>query len=160
MPTTRLARRRTPLPMIFGSRFPDVTDIMDEALSLFPTFPELTSFQSTGIFPAVNMSEDAVGYTITAELPGLTENDVKVDFTNGVLTISGEKIEEHSNKENGTRYHIWERKAGTFQRSFPFPGLIAEDKIVADFKNGVLNIHLPKAPEEQEKTRSIKINAK
>lgn len=160
MPTTRLARRRTPLPMIFGSRFPDVTDIMDEALSLFPTFPELTSFQSTGIFPAVNMSEDAVGYTITAELPGLAENDVKVDFTNGVLTISGEKIEEHSNKENGTRYHIWERKAGTFQRSFPFPGLIAEDKIVADFKNGVLNIHLPKAPEEQEKTRSIKINAK
>lgn len=160
MPTTRLARRRTPLPMIFGSRFPDVTDIMDEALSLFPAFPELTSFQSTGIFPAVNMSEDAVGYTITAELPGLAENDVKVDFTNGVLTISGEKTEEHSNKENGTRYHIWERKAGTFQRSFPFPGLIAEDKIVADFKNGVLNIHLPKAPEEQEKTRSIKINAK
>lgn len=160
MPTTRLARRRTPLPMIFGSRFPDVTDIMDEALSLFPAFPELTSFQSTGIFPAVNMSEDAVGYTITAELPGLAENDVKVDFTNGVLTISGEKTEEHSNKENGTRYHIWERKAGTFQRSFPFPGLIAEDKIVADFKNGVLKIHLPKAPEEQEKTRSIKINAK
>lgn len=160
MPATRLARRRTPLPMIFGSRFPDVTDIMDEALSLFPSFPELTSFQSTGIFPAVNMTEDAAGYTITAELPGLTENDVKVDFTNGVLTISGEKTEEHSNKENGTKYHIWERKAGTFQRSFPFPGLIAEDKIVADFKNGVLNIHLPKAPEEQEKTRSIKINAK
>lgn len=160
MPTNRLARRRTPVPMIFGSRLPDVTDIMDEALSFLPALPELASFPSTGIFPAVNMSEDALGYTITAELPGLTEHDVKVDFTNGVLTISGEKTEEHSNKENGLKYHIWERKAGTFQRSFPFPGLIAEDKIVADFKNGVLNIHLPKAPEEQEKTRSIKINAK
>ena len=160
MPTSRLARRRTPIPMVFGSRFPDVTDIMDEALSLLPVFPELTSFPSTGIFPLVNMSEDSLGYTISAELPGLTENDVKVDFTNGVLTISGEKTEEHTNKENGLKYHIWERKAGTFQRSFPFPGLIAEDKIVADFKNGVLNIHLPKAPEEQEKTRSIKINAK
>jgi len=159
MPTTRLARRRTPLPMIFGSRFPDVTDIMDEALSLFPAFPELASFPPAALFPVVNMTEDAAGYTITAELPGLVENDVKVDFTNGVLTISGEKIEEH-NKENGIRYHIWERKAGSFQRSFPFPGLIAEDKIVADFKNGVLKIHLPKAPEEQEKTRSIKINAK
>jgi HSP20 family protein len=160
MPTTRLARRRTPMPMIFGSRFPDVTDIMDEALSLFPAFPELTSFPPAALFPVVNMTEDAAGYTITAELPGLAENDVKVDFTNGVLTISGEKIEEHNNKENGIRYHIWERKAGSFQRSFPFPGLIAEDKIVADFKNGVLKIHLPKAPEEQEKTRSIKINAK
>jgi HSP20 family molecular chaperone IbpA len=160
MPTTRLARRRTPIPMIFGSRFPDVTDIMDEALSLFPAFPELTSFPPSGIFPVVNLSEDALGYTITAELPGLTEKEVKVDFTNGVLTISGEKIEEHSNKENGTRYHIWERRAGSFQRSFPFPGGIAEDKIVADFKNGLLNIHLPKAPEEQEKKLSIKINAK
>ena len=159
MPTTRLARRRTPLPMIFGSRFPDVADIMDEALSLFPGFPELTSFPPAGIFPAVNMIEDTTGYTITAELPGLAENDVKVDFTNGVLTISGEKSEEHGKKDNGIRYHIWERKSGTFQRSFPFPGLIAEDKIVADFKDGVLNIHLPKAPEEQEKTRSIKINA-
>jgi HSP20 family protein len=160
MPTNRLARRRTPVPMIFGSRFPDVTDIMDEALSLLPAFPELSSFPSTGIFPSVNMSEDAHGYTISAELPGLTEKDVKVDFTNGVLTISGEKAEQYNSKENGLKYHIWERKAGTFQRSFPFPGLIAEDKIVADFKDGVLNIHLPKAPEEQEKTRSIKINAK
>jgi HSP20 family protein len=106
------------------------------------------------------MSEDALGYTITAELPGLTENDVKVNFTNGVLTISGEKAEQHGTRENGLKYHIWERKAGTFQRSFPFPGLIAEDKIVADFTNGLLNIHLPKVPEEQEKTRSIKINAK
>jgi HSP20 family protein len=146
--------------MVFGSRFPGVTDIMDEALSLLPVFPELTSFPPTGIFPVVNMSEDVLGYTISAELPGLTENDVKVDFTNGVLTISGEKTEEHSNKENGLKYHLWERKSGTFQRSFPFPGLIAEDKIVADFKNGVLSIHLPKAPEEQEKTRSIKINVK
>src|SRR5436309_4381784 len=155
MTTTRLAHRRTPVPMIFGSRFPDVTDIFDQALSLFPGFPELTEFPAPGLFPAVNMSEDTAGYTVTAELPGLAEKDVKVDFTGGVLTISGEKIEERTNKENGIRYHIWERRAGNFQRSFPFPGGIAEDKIVADFKDGVLSVYLPKAPEEQEKTRSI-----
>lgn len=161
-PTTRLARRRTlPLPMIFGeTRFPELSEMMDNALELFPELSRLTQFAPTALFPVVNVSEDATGFTVTAELPGLTEKEVNVDFTDGVLTIKGEKIEEHKGKEDGTRYHIWERRSGSFQRSFPFPGGISDDKIAADFSNGVLNIRLPKAPEEQEKSRSIKINAK
>jgi HSP20 family protein len=88
------------------------------------------------------------------------EKDLHVDFTDGVLTIKGEKIEEHTGKENGKKYHVWERKTGNFLRSFPFPGGIADDKITAEFKDGVLTIDLPKAPEEQEIRRPIKINAK
>lgn len=160
MPTTRLARRRAPVPMIFGSRFPDVADLMNDALSFLPEFPELTQLPITEVFPAVNVSEDSTGFTISAELAGFADEDVKVDFIDGVLTISGEKREERTGKEDGIKYHIWERRSGTFQRSFPFPGGIAEDKITAEFKNGVLNVRLPKATHAQEKKRSIKINAK
>jgi HSP20 family molecular chaperone IbpA len=161
-PTTRLARRRPmPLPQIFSStRFPDIAQLMDNAMSLLPDLPELTEFTQTQLFPPVNVSESTNAFSVTAELPGLAENDVKVEFTDGVLTIRGDKIEEHTAKEDGTKYHIWERRSGSFQRSFPFPGGVAEDKITADFKDGVLTIQLPKATEEQAKRRSIRINSK
>lgn len=85
---------------------------------------------------------------------------VLTPFSDGILTIQGDKSQERTEKEDGTKYHIWERRSGTFQRSFPFPGGVAEDKITADFKDGVLIIQLPKAAEEQAKRHSIKINAK
>ena len=160
-PTTKLARRRTlPLPMIFGqTRLPDLVDLMDN-LEFFPEVPELAQFIPAGLFPAVNIVEESARFVVTAELPGLTEKDVKIDFTDGVLTIKGEKADEHSLKENGNRYHIWERRYGSVQRSFPVPGGIADDKITADFKDGLLTVYLSKAPVEHEKGRSIKINAK
>jgi HSP20 family protein len=150
-----------PLSQIFGpSRFADVAQMMENALGLLPEFPELTEVTQPGLFPVVNVTENPNSFTVTAELPGLTQNDVHVDFTDGVLSIRGEKTQERTEKEDGTKYHIWERRSGNFQRSFPFPGGIADDKITADFKDGVLTILLPKAAEEQAKRRSIKINAK
>jgi HSP20 family protein len=125
-----------------------------------PELPEITELTQAHLFPAVNVRESPNAFTVTAELPGLAENDVKVDFTDGVLTIHGDKTQERAEKEDGMKYHIWERRSGSFQRSFPFPGGVAEDKITADFKNGVLTIQLPKAAEEQAKRHSIKINAK
>ncbi len=85
---------------------------------------------------------------------------MRVDFSNGILSIQGDKTDERTEKEDGTKYHIWERRSGSFQRSFPFPGGVAEDKISADFKDGLLTIQLPKATEEQAKRHTIKINAK
>lgn len=158
----RLAwRRPLPLPQIFSpTRFPDVGQIMENALGLFPDLPEMTDLTRMGVFPAVNVSESPASFTITAELPGLTANDVSVDFSNGILSIQGDKTEGRTEKDDGTKYHIWERRSGSFQRSFPFPGGVAEDKITADFKDGVLTVELPKAAEEQTKRHSIKINAK
>lgn len=160
--TTRITRRRPmPLSQIFGpSRFPDVGQMMDNAFALFPEFPEMTELTPPGLFPVVNVTENPTSFTVTAELPGLSQNDVRVDFTDGVLSIQGDKTQERTEKEDGTKYHIWERRSGSFQRSFPFPGGIADDKITADFKDGVLTILLPKAAEEQAKRRSIKINTK
>ncbi len=161
-PTTRLARRRAlPLPQIFGpTRFPDVAEMMENALALFPELPDMTELTRAGVFPAVNVTENPASFLITAELPGLTADDVRVDFSDGILTIQGDKTQERTEKENGTKYHIWERRSGSFQRSFPFPGGVAEDKNTADFKDGVLTIQLPKAAEDQAKRHSIKVNAK
>ena len=161
-PTTRLARRRPlPLPQIFGpTRFPDVAQMMENALALFPELPDMTELTRAAVFPAVNVTENPASFLITAELPGLAADDVRVDFSDGILTIQGDKTQERTEKEDGTKYHIWERRSGSFQRSFPFPGGVAEDKITADFKDGVLTIQLPKAAEEQAKRHSIKINAK
>jgi HSP20 family protein len=150
-----------PLPQIFGpTRFPDVAQMMENALALFPEFPEMTELSQAQLFPVVNVTENATNFIMTAELPGLAANDVRVDFADGILTIQGDKTQERTEKEDGTKYHIWERRSGSFQRSFPFPGGVAEDKITADFKDGVLTIQLPKAAEEQAKRHSIKINAK
>lgn len=160
MATNRLARRPASLPMIFSSRFPEVTDLMNDAFSLLPEFTDIAQLPAPVVFPAVNLSEDSTGFTVAAELAGLADEDVKVDFTDGVLTISGEKTDERTGKKDGTKYHMWERRAGSFQRSFPFPGGIAEDKITAEFKGGVLTVRLPKAPEVQGRKHSIKINAK
>ena len=159
---TRVARRRpTALPQIFASTgFPQVAQMMENALGLFPEFPGMTELTQAGLFPTVNVTEAPTTFTVTAELPGLAADDVRVDFTDGVLTIQGDKTEERTEKEDGTKYHIWERRSGSFQRSFPFPGGVAGDKITADMKDGVLTVQLPKATQEQARRRSIKINPK
>src|ERR1035437_594050 len=102
-PSTRIARRRpTSLPQIVASpRFPDVAQMMENAIGLFPEFPGRTELTQVGLFPTVNVTEDPTTFTVTAELPGLAADDVRVDFTDGVLTIQGDKTEERTGKEDG-----------------------------------------------------------
>lgn len=161
-PVTRVVRRRlAPLPQVFASSgLPDVSQMLENALGFFPEISGVTELTKAGPFPTVNVTEDPTAFTVTAELPGLAVDDVDVDFTDGVLTIQGDKTEERTEKENGTKYHVWERRSGTFQRSFPFPGGVSGDKITADMKDGVLTIQLPKATQEQARRRAIKINEK
>ena len=105
--------------------------------------------------PAVDIADTEKGYEITAELPGMDEKNVEVKFTNGVLTVKGEKQEEK--KENSKDYHLSERRYGSFQRSFTVPDGVDAEKIEATFKNGVLTITLPKTPEAQKKEKQIAI---
>jgi len=133
---------------------------MENALATFPEMTSLFEVPSFGVFPAVNMTENTTGYTVTAELPGLNADDVHIDFTDGVLTIEGEKTEERTEKEDGQKLHVMERRSGSFQRAFPFPGGIAEDKIAAEFKDGILTVQLPKTTETQSKRRPITITKK
>ncbi len=105
--------------------------------------------------PAVDIVDTEKSYQITAELPGMDEKNVEVKFSNGVLTIKGEKNEVKEEKQKD--YHLSERRYGAFQRSFTVPDGIDAEKIEATFKNGVLTVDLPKTPEAQKKEKQIAI---
>lgn len=105
--------------------------------------------------PAVNVEETAEELVLTAELPGLTDDDIEIELENSVLTIRGEKAAEREEGDESKKYHVWERSYGSFQRSFTLPRTIAADKIEADFENGVLHVRMPKAPEAKGRRIAI-----
>ena len=141
--------------------------------STFASWPELDLFSNrlsrvfgnawdtpepTGTWiPAVNVEESADELLLTAELPGMREEDVNVDIENNILTIRGEKREAREGEGEGRRYHVWERQYGSFHRAFTLPRSVEADAIRADFDGGVLTVHLPKSPEA--KSRAIQISA-
>ena len=93
--------------------------------------------------PAVDISESDAEYLIKAELPEISKNDVKVSVHEGVLSFQGERKQEK--EEKGKRFHRVERCYGSFERSFTLPPNVDERAVTAEFKDGVLNIHLPKS---------------
>jgi len=105
--------------------------------------------------PAVDVRENEKEYQMEAELPGLTEKDIEVKIENGVLTISSKK--EESREENEKGYLRKERKQFSFCRSFSLPENTDADKISATFKNGLLNVTIPKAPEAKPKMIEVKV---
>ncbi len=111
-----------------------------------------------GHVPKVETAEDDKQFEITVELPGVDEKDVAVSVDDGMLTIKGEKKSEREEKKKD--YHLTERSYGSFQRSFRLPENAAQDKISADFENGVLKIALPKSAGGKTGVRTISITKK
>ncbi len=105
--------------------------------------------------PAVDLTEEATGYKISAELPGMTEKDIDVSVSGDVVTLKGEKRQEREDKTEN--YHISERSYGSFQRSFYIPEGVDRDKIAAEFSKGVLTLTLPKSPEAQTASKKIEV---
>jgi HSP20 family protein len=103
--------------------------------------------------PAVDISEDDKEYTIKAELPGMHKDDVRVTVEGGVLSIAGERKAEK--EEKNKRYHRTERSYGSFTRSFTLPEGASGEKVTADFKDGILIVHLQK--DEKAKPKSIEV---
>jgi HSP20 family protein len=103
--------------------------------------------------PVVDIVEDENEYFIKAELPEVNKADVKVTVQNEVLTISGERLFE--NEEKGKTYHRIERAHGRFVRRFTLPEDADGGKVSAEFRDGVLRVHLPKS--EKSKPRSIEV---
>jgi len=109
----------------------------------------------TGIFPHLDLSEGDMEFKVTAEMPGLDENDVRVSFNKGVLSISGEKRQENEVKDR--RYHRIERSYGSFRREVEIPYEVEEDKITATFKKGVLTVVLPKSTRPESIGKRIQV---
>lgn len=106
-------------------------------------------------YPVVDVTEDDNAYHVHMELPGMSKEDVKISFRDDVLMINGEKkFEETEEKKN---YHHYERRYGKFQRAFRINSDVIIDKIDANFKDGVLNIDLPKAEIAKPKEIEVKV---
>lgn len=122
----------------------------DDALSNFP-------MREAGRWvPPVSVSETSDELLLTAELPGMTEDDISIDLENNVLTVSGQKNEVREEGDEERRYHVYERHFGSFNRSFTLPRTVDPNDIRATFDNGILTVKMPKVAEA--KGRKIEIS--
>jgi HSP20 family protein len=100
--------------------------------------------------PAMDLVEDDDHYVLRADLPGLGPDDVKLELEDGVLTVSGERKSEHTERKEG--YHRVERAYGAFSRTLTLPDGVEPERIEARFEQGVLEVRIPK-PEERKPHR-------
>ncbi len=105
--------------------------------------------------PLVDVVEQEKEYLIKAELPEVRREDVKVTVQNDVLSIAGERLREK--EEKGKKFHRIERAYGSFSRSFTLPEDADPAKINAEFKNGVLIVHLAKSEKARPKTVEVTV---
>jgi HSP20 family protein len=104
--------------------------------------------------PAMDVVETNDHFVLRADLPGLSENDVKIEVEANVLTVSGERKSEHEQESEG--YYRVERAFGSFSRSLTLPEGVDADGIQASFDSGVLEVRIPKP--EQQKPRKVQIS--
>ena len=132
--------------------FDDVEKMINQAFGHSSLNKELTSH----VQPLLDVYETDSTIEVSVDLPGVEKKDVEVNVSNGFLTISGERKKTAGESTEG---RIWQETSfGTFKRSFELTDAVVEDKIKAQFKNGVLKISLPKAEEVKPAVRNISVS--
>jgi HSP20 family protein len=106
-------------------------------------------------WPSVDLVETQDTIRVTAELPGVEEQDVEVTLDGNTLLLRGEKRREETREEDG--WHHTERSFGSFQRAIPLPAEVQEDAVSAQFRKGVLTVTLPKTERARSRTRRIEV---
>jgi HSP20 family protein len=139
--------------------FRELEDIQTRLNRVFNEAP-LRRTDDDGVFfadwaPPVDIQETDKEYLIKAELPEVRKENVKVEMLDGVLTIEGERTQEK--EERGKKFHKVERGYGKFVRQFALPTEVEAAKVQADFKDGMLNVHLPKSAAAKPKTIEVKV---
>ncbi|HYA13460.1 MAG TPA: Hsp20/alpha crystallin family protein [Syntrophales bacterium] len=117
------------------------------------SFPRLRVTATEDIMPDVDMFEDGGDIVVKAELPGIKKEDLEVTLTDDAITISGEKKKEEEIKKKD--YYKWERSYGSFYRTLSLPAEVQADKVKSTFKDGVLEIRMPKS--EKAKSKEVKV---
>jgi HSP20 family protein len=143
-PFREMEEMQNRLLTLFGRRWPALRVQPDEEFALMEWLPP------------VDIEEDNREYIVKAELPGMKKEEVKLKVEGGTLTISGERKAEKEEKDK--KYHRLERSYGTFQRSFTLPEGTQPEKISAEFKDGVLLVHLPKDEKAKPKAIEVTVN--
>jgi HSP20 family protein len=141
--------------------FKDVREMQSRFANLFNRMPvkrEIGKEEALGMaewMPAVDIVEDEKEYLIKAELPEVRRDDVKVTVQDGVLALAGER--KFEKEEKGRKFHRVERAFGSFNRTFELPTDANAGKITAEFKDGLLKVHLPKSEEAKPRSVEVKI---
>jgi HSP20 family protein len=106
--------------------------------------------------PRGDISENDGAFVIKAEIPGVSKANVKMTLENGVLTLQGERRQEH--EEKGLRFHRVERSYGNFIRSFTLPNNVDSQGLKAHFHDGLLEVDIPKTPETQSSSITVPVD--
>lgn len=143
----------------YSSRFGEMERLFDDFIQhrLFaPSWmPRLMFSDSPDVFTSVDMFEEGGDLIIKAEMPGLKKDEISIDFSDDVVTISGEKKSEEKTERKD--YYCVERSFGSFSRKLRLPIEIQIDKTRAQFKDGVLEIRMPKSETAKQKVRKIAV---
>ena len=137
-----------------------MVNIQEEMNRLFNAYfsrsPERREGKSLVLHPSVDICETEEEISVLVEIPGMKKEDIAVSIQDNVLTISGEKKQEEEKKD--VNYHRVERMYGSFERSFSLPTAVQVDKIKASYKDGVLNVTLPKSEEAKPKEIDVSVS--
>ena len=117
--------------------------------------PSLPSWWGRELTPGVDVFETDTDVVVKAEIPGVDKKELDISITDNDVTIKGEAMKDEEVREEG--YYRRERRYGSFSRTVPLPGPVETDKAKASFKDGVLEIRIPKTPEEQAKVTKIEV---
>jgi HSP20 family protein len=135
----------------------ELSTIQNEMNRLFNTFFEAPAPGNSATLrrwvPAMDLVETEEDFVLRADLPGLSEEDVKIEFEDNVLSISGERKAEHEERKEG--YYRVERSSGSFSRALTLPEGVDPEAVKASFDRGVLEVRIPKP--EQRKPRKVAI---
>ena len=132
--------------------FDDVNQMISQAFS----YPVELAYESQSFSPFMNVNESDLEYTVSMDLPGVDKKDVEVHISEGIVTVMGERKNSQQGKDNS---YIWQETShGTFRRSFELSNAVEGDKIRARYKNGVLNITIPKVEEVKPEVKKISIS--
>ena len=135
--------------------FRELNEFSNRLGSFFGRTPAARETENYGWAPAVDIIEDDKEFLVKAELPEVKKEDVHVSVENGVLLISGER--KFEKEEKNKRYHRTERSYGSFTRSFSLPDGADASKVRAEFKDGLLRVHMPKSETAKPKQIEVKV---
>jgi HSP20 family protein len=136
---------------------PDLADLQTQLHRIFEPFARFTPREDEDLVsgtwvPPVDVAETQEKILVRAEVPGLRQEDIQIEFENGLLTIRGERKLE---KSEGVTWHRVERIYGNFSRSFTLPRSVDPERISAAYREGILEIEVPK--KEEAKPKNIRI---
>jgi HSP20 family protein len=142
--------------------FRELDEVQNRLSSFFGgTFPRFGNGNGNGgpkladWSPQVDITEDDKEYLLKTDLPEMKKDEIKVNVEEGVLSVSGERKAEK--EEKNKKFHRIERSYGSFMRSFSLPEDADGKKVLAEFKDGVLHVHLPKSPVAKPKAIEVKV---